>query len=172
MSTECPGKIRVSFDRVVHRLSGNHGVCTDSCSSPWWVTEHRRAQRRDTLALHAVTNALIPSRRPRPVGAAGGAPVRQRRREPPLPHPELILQSEAHRSPSFRRSRLGPRLRRRTTDYGGAGLAARVGMFRVSLRGVPDRRGGGTVRRCPPGVNATPRWHVPTTPTRPVAVQQ
>src|SRR5207302_4335281 len=49
----------------------------------------------------------IPQRRPHPVGAAGGAPVRQRCREPPLPHPELTLQSQAHRSSSLRRSKLG-----------------------------------------------------------------
>lgn len=34
----------------------------------------------------------LPQRRPHPVGAAGGAPVRQRCRVPPLPHPELTLQ--------------------------------------------------------------------------------
>jgi dihydrofolate reductase len=76
-----------------------------------------------TLAAHAFNAGLVdechlfmyrvlvgqgkpafPQRRPRPVGAAGGTPVRQRCRVPPLPHPELT----SRRKPtvaSLRRSR-------------------------------------------------------------------
>ena len=75
-------------------------------STPRRACVPRRAGRRvpalRSSGARRWRKARIPERRSRPVGAAGGAPVRQRCRVPPLPHPELTLQSHAHRSPLLR----------------------------------------------------------------------